>query len=96
MVGGSKIRVSRGKEPIVVPFVVTDRDGGATTGNLYVPAATGGRPYVKPGALIRVKPDGSYTGRLDAPSWSTPPAAARCASPPPTGCGPRRSRASTW
>jgi hypothetical protein len=66
VVGGSRIRVSRGKDPIVVPFVVTDRDGGATTGNLYVPAATGGRPYVKPGALIRVKPDGSYTGRLSS------------------------------
>jgi hypothetical protein len=66
VVGGSKIRVSRGQDPIVVPFVVTDREGGATTGNLYVPASTGGRPYVKPGALIKVQPDGSFSGRLSS------------------------------
>ncbi len=64
VVGGSKIRVSRGPDPIVVPFVVIDGDGGATTGNLYVPAATGGRPFVKPGALLRLQPDGSYSGSL--------------------------------
>ncbi|WP_151084475.1 Ig-like domain-containing protein [Nocardioides cynanchi] len=64
VVGGSRIRVSRGHDPTVVPFVVTDGEGAATTGNLYVPAATGGLPYVKPGALLRVKPDGSVSGRL--------------------------------
>ena len=64
VVGGSKIRVARGHDPTVVPFVVTDGDGAATTGNLYVPAATGGLPFVKPGALIRVRPDGSVSGRL--------------------------------
>jgi large repetitive protein len=64
VVGGSKIRVTRGHDPTVVPFVVTDADGAATTGNLYVPAATGGLPFVKPGALVRVKPDGSFSGRL--------------------------------
>ena len=64
VVGGSRIRVSRGHDPIVVPFVVTDRDGGATTANLYVPAGTGGRPFVKRGALLRLKPDGSYAGSL--------------------------------
>jgi hypothetical protein len=64
VVGGSKIRVSRGHDPTVVPFVVTDGDGAATTGNLYVPAATGGLPFVKPGALVRVDPEGSFSGRL--------------------------------
>lgn len=64
VIGGSRIRVSRGAAPIVVPFVVADGDGGTTTGSLYVPAATGGRPYVKPNATIRLKADGSFTGIL--------------------------------
>lgn len=65
VLGGSRIKVSREKDPIVVPFVVADGDGGTTTANLYVPAATGNRPYVEPDALIRVKPSGSFSGHLD-------------------------------
>lgn len=64
VVQGSRTRISRERHPIVVPFVVSDGDGGETTASLYVPASSGGRPYVKPNALIRVKPDGSYAGKL--------------------------------
>jgi hypothetical protein len=63
-VDGASIKVSRRKDPIVVPFVVRDGDGGETTASLYVPPATGGRPFVRPDALIRLKPGGTFQGRL--------------------------------
>ncbi|MGI8522397.1 MAG: Ig-like domain-containing protein [Nocardioides sp.] len=64
IVRGSRLQVTRGPDPEVVPFVVSDRDGGRTTGSLYVPPASGAAPYVRPDALIRVKPGGSVTGKL--------------------------------
>ncbi len=55
-IAGGKVTVERAEQPMVVPFRVEDADGGAATGSLYVPAADSGLPYVRPDALIRLKP----------------------------------------
>jgi len=55
-VEGETITVQRTDHPMVVPFRVEDADGGSATASLYVPAADAGVPYVKPSALIRLKP----------------------------------------
>ncbi|UUZ57862.1 hypothetical protein [Nocardioides sp. B-3] len=53
-VNGSTIKVTRGADPIVVPFRVEDADGAAATASLYVPPTGTGIPYVKPGAEIMI------------------------------------------
>ncbi len=55
-VRGTTITVTRGEQPVVVPFRVEDTDGGATTASLYVPPASDGLPYVAEDALIEVEP----------------------------------------
>ncbi len=63
-VAGGKITVERAEQPMVVPFRVEDADGGAATGSLYVPAANSGLPYVRPDAMIRLKPGGKVVEKL--------------------------------
>ena len=53
---GSTITVTRGDQPVVVPFRVEDADGGATTASLYVPPADDGLPYVPDGRPDRGRP----------------------------------------
>ncbi|MEJ7794896.1 MAG: Ig-like domain-containing protein [Nocardioides sp.] len=55
-VSGSTITVTRGEQPVVVPFRVEDADGGATTASLYVPPASNGLPYVTADGLIELDP----------------------------------------
>lgn len=55
-VSGSTVTVTRGAQPVVVPFRVEDADGGATTASLYVPPASDGLPYVTADGLIEVDP----------------------------------------
>lgn len=63
-VAGGTITVARGDEPLVIPFRVEDRDGGAAIAHLYVPPRRGGLPYVKDGALITLKPGASLKAAL--------------------------------
>ncbi|GAB2886842.1 Ig-like domain-containing protein [Myroides odoratimimus subsp. xuanwuensis] len=58
------VTVERGEHPRVLPFTVSDADGGAATASLFVPAADGGLPYVRPGSVIRVEPGESVTETL--------------------------------
>ena len=55
-IDGGEVTVTRGDQPMVVPFRVEDGDGGAATASIYVPAADSGLPFVEPDALIRLKP----------------------------------------
>lgn len=61
---GPEITVARGAEPMVVPFVVEDADGGAATASLYVPALRPAAPYADPDALVRLEPGESVRARL--------------------------------
>lgn len=61
---GSRVTVTRGPQPIVVPFRVEDGDGGAATASLYVPATGAGLPYVRPEGVIRLDPGETVKERL--------------------------------
>ena len=63
-IDGSTITVTRGPDPIVVPFRVEDADGAAATASLYVPPTGSGIPYVKPDAQIKIDEGGSIKGKL--------------------------------
>lgn len=63
-VHGQTLTIDRGRRPLVVPFVVTDADGGAATGQLYVPPKGDATPYVDPDALISVQPGGDVRASL--------------------------------
>lgn len=63
-INGSTITVTRGPDPIVVPFRVEDADGAAATASLYVPPTGTGIPYVKPDAQIEIDEAGSTKGKL--------------------------------
>lgn len=55
-VRGGTVTIDRAARPMVVPFVVTDADGGSATARLYVPAKGDATPYVATDALITVPP----------------------------------------
>lgn len=59
-----RITLTKGARPLVIPFQVADRDGGAATAQLYVPAKDTGLPHVRPGAVIPVPPGGSVRATL--------------------------------
>lgn len=59
------IRVVRGPEPRVVPFVVSDADGTLATASLYVPATGVGLPRVRRDALVTMGADGERVVDLD-------------------------------
>ncbi len=63
-IDGGRVTVERAEQPMVVPFRVEDAEGGAATGSLYVPAASSGLPFVRPGASIRLKPGQKLTADL--------------------------------
>lgn len=63
-VSGGEITLSRGPEPTVVAYRVTDGDGGSAMAHVYVPATGTGLPYVKPDALIELEPGGRMRGQL--------------------------------
>jgi hypothetical protein len=71
-IAGGKVTVERGPRPLVVPFRVTDADGGAATASVYVPPLAGGAPYVIPGAVIEVAP--GDTAELDLADYVVDPA----------------------
>jgi hypothetical protein len=58
-VEGGKVTVPVGAVPQIVPFEVTDADGAAALGVIYVPAVGSGGPHVKPFAEVKVDPDSS-------------------------------------
>ena len=49
---------------MVIPFRVQDRDGGAATAQIYVPAKDTGLPSVRSGAVIELEPGESVRARL--------------------------------
>jgi len=63
-IDGGTVTVERAARPLVLPFVVTDADGGATTAQLYVPPKGDATPYVKADALIHVAPGQSLDASL--------------------------------
>lgn len=63
-IDGGTVTVDRAARPLVVPFVVTDADGGAASARLYVPAKGDATPYVASNALIKVDPGQNVTARL--------------------------------
>ncbi|PVG84669.1 hypothetical protein DDE18_03460 [Nocardioides gansuensis] len=63
-VTGSRMKVTRGESPKVVPFRVTDADGAAASAVVYVPPTGTAIPYVEPDALIRLEPGGTAKGEL--------------------------------
>jgi hypothetical protein len=64
VVDGVEVRADRGPAPRVLPFVVEDRDGASASASVYVPPTGNGLPYVVDGALIRLDPGESTTGKL--------------------------------
>lgn len=58
------ITVGRGPQPAVVPFTVTDGDGGVATASLYVPARGENLPYARDGAVIELEPGQDIRVRL--------------------------------
>ncbi|WP_193609627.1 Ig-like domain-containing protein [Nocardioides lijunqiniae] len=53
-IAGGTVTVQRGDHPLVVPFRVSDADGGVATGSLFVPPVRAGAPYVEDGALLEI------------------------------------------
>ncbi|WP_139977692.1 fibronectin type III domain-containing protein [Nocardioides litoris] len=68
---GSEVTVTRGDEPLVVPFRVEDAGGGSATASVYVPPRAGGAPYVVPGAVVQVDP--GATTALDLADYVVDP-----------------------
>ena len=58
-VDGGKVTVPVAGVPQIVPFEVTDADGAAALGVIYVPAVGSGGPHVKPFAQVNVDQDSS-------------------------------------
>lgn len=63
-VSGGTVTIDRAARPMVVPFVVTDADGGAATAELYVPPKGDATPYVRAGGLIRLDPGATAGEKL--------------------------------
>ena len=55
-VEGGRITVQRGAAPQVVPFRVTDADGGVASASVFVPPVDQGAPYARPDAVISLDP----------------------------------------
>ena len=60
-VDGGKVTLKVVERMQAVPFTVTDADGAATVGVIYVPAAGSGGPYVPAGKVLSVDPGKSKT-----------------------------------
>ncbi len=54
-----KVVVARTAQEQVVPFTLTDTDGGVGSAVIYVPPIKSGPPYVDPTKVVRVSPGGS-------------------------------------
>jgi len=63
---GSKLTVTRGARPRVIPFQIRDAGGGVAAATVYVPARTGSQPQVRSDALVKLKPKASATEKLAA------------------------------
>jgi hypothetical protein len=63
-VSGGTVTIDRAARPMVVPFVVTDADGGAATAELYVPPKGDATPYVRADGLIRLDPGATAAEKL--------------------------------
>jgi len=63
-VHGGTVTIDRATTTMVVPFVVTDADGGAATARLYVPPRGDATPYVKSDAMITVQPGQDLQAQL--------------------------------
>lgn len=55
-IDGGRITVQRGPAPQVVPFRVTDADGGMASASLFVPPLDQGAPFARPGVAITLDP----------------------------------------
>lgn len=64
-VAGGTITLARGEQPSVVPFQVTDGDGGVASASVYVPARRSNLPYLRADALLRLDPGAREQVRLD-------------------------------
>ena len=63
-VDGGTVTIDRSTTALVVPFVVTDADGGAATARVYVPPKGDATPYVKSDATIALQPGQDLQAQL--------------------------------
>ncbi len=64
-VANGKITLARGDQPAVVPFRVTDGDGGVASASVFVPARGRNLPYVRANAVLRLDPGERLQARLE-------------------------------
>ena len=62
---GGTVTIDRATTSMVVPFVVTDADGGEATARLYVPPKGNATPYVDSDAMITLDPGQDLQAQLN-------------------------------